>query len=271
MNANVWVVDAALWSAVVALTAMALWLSRPVPRAWDPARMFAVCRSILNGQPVEDALNHPRARVGVACTDMALQNWHRSSGHHSSGPDGVDGVARAVGRHAATLLWWGAPSLLLPTSKRMPGWETVEVGTTAGPQLEATLEALLADKARRFVVLISEEPAAFFAFFSDVPGLRDRTRAVVLAGAELGPDPSWIETTFRHEKLDLEMDHALPYLTLRSGSEVHLRTPPPEPTGRDSIEVIDLGEHPTNVLSAEASPSDEATGAALLLVLAALG
>ncbi len=257
MNPGAWVVDAALWSAVVALTAMALWLSRPVPRAWDPARMFAVCRSILNGQPVEDALNHPRARVGVACTDTALLNWH-----HASGPD--DGVARAVGRHTATLLWWGAPSVTLPSSKRMPGWETVELGTTAGPKLEATLEALLADKARRFVVLVSQEPAAFFAFFADVPGLRDRTRAVVLAGAELGPDTSWIETTFRHEKLDLEMDHALPYLTLRAGSEVQLRTPAPEPTGRDSIEVIDLGEH-------SPSPADEATGAALLLVLAALG
>ena len=271
MNANVWVVDAALWSAVVALTAMALWLSRPVPRAWEPARMFAVCRSILNGQLAEDALNHPRARVGVACTDMALQNWHHSSGHHSSGPDGVDGVARAVGRHAATLLWWGAPSLPLPASKRMPGWDTVELGTSAGPKLEATLEALLADKARRFVVLVSEEPAAFFAFFADVPGLRDRTRAVVLAGADLGPDTTWIDTTFRHEKLDLEMDHALPYLTLRSGPGVQLRTPPPEPTGRDSIEVIDLGEHRTTASGTESGQPDAVTGAALLLVLAALG
>jgi hypothetical protein len=270
MNANVWVVDAALWSAVVALTAMALWLSRPVPRAWDPARMFAVCRSILSGQPAEDALNHPRARVGVACTDMALQNWHHSNSPNS-GADGVDGVARAVGRHAATLLWWGAPSLLLPTAKRTPGWETVEVGTTAGPQLEATLEALLADKARRFVVLISEEPAAFFAFFADVPGLRDRTRAVVLAAADPGPDTAWIASTFRHEKLDLEMDHALPYLTLRTGSEVQLRTPAPEPTGRDSIEVIDLGVYiPVASITAPSS-ADEATGAALLLVLAALG
>ncbi len=262
MNPNAWVVDAALWAAVIALTAVALWLSRPVPRSWDPARMFAVCRSILSGHPAEDALNHPRARVGVACTDTALLNWH-----HSSGPD--DDVARAVARRAATLLWWGSPSVALPASKRLPGWETVELGSTAGPALEAKLEALLADKARRFVVLISEEPAAFFAFFSEVPGLRDRTRAVVLAGADFGADTAWVETTFLHEKLDLEMDHALPYLTLRAGPDQPLRTPPPEPTGRDSIEVIDLGEYSPS--RPESGPADEATGAALVLVLAALG
>lgn len=241
------VVDAALWSAVVALLAMALYLSRPRPRSWNPARMFALCRAILDGQPGEDALHHPSARVGVACTDEALRRWREGAAEAE--------VAAALARRSCTVLWWGPPAWTLG------GWPSQELGTEATPELEARLEGLLAERARRFVIVVTAGAETFFPFFADVPGLRDRTRAVVLAGADLGAAADWLAERFSHDTLDLELDRALPYLTLRTAPGQVLRQPAPDPTGREGVEVIDLGE--VDALDAD-------LGRALQLVLAAL-
>lgn len=240
-------VDAALWSAVVALLALALWLSRPQPRPWSPATLYALSRRLLAGQPVDDAVHHPRARVGVACTDAALHRW--AAGGSEAGVDA------ALQRRACTVLWWG------PARFTLPGWDAAELGTEATPGMEAQLEALLAVRSRRFVVLVSDAAERFFPFFADVPGLRDRTRAVVLVGADLEAASDWVATAYSHAALDLELHRALPYLTLRTGPGQVLRAPAPDPTGRTSVEVVDLGED---------AALDADAGRALQLVLAAL-
>ena len=242
-------VDAALWSGVVPLFLLALWLSRPRARDWQPAGVFQAAQSLLQGAVAADATHHPRARVGVACTDDAIRAW--ASGGEAE-------VSAALQRRAATLVWFGPP-LDWP---KVAGWEVLAVGSMPDAAMDAALEPLLAMPARRVVLLITEGAERFFPFFAEAPGLRDQTRAVVLLGADLGACNDWLAEHFRHDTFDLELDRAIPYLTLRTGPGQALRHPPPDPTGRESIEVMDLGEHPPEVLTAG--------GPAMVLTLAAL-
>lgn len=248
-------VDVVLWSAVVPLFLAALWLSRPRPRAWSPAALFQTCRGLLTGTAGSDTAVHPRACIGVACTDGALRRW----AHRDSSPDGDAGVAAALERRGATVLYWGSRALTLPAAR---GWPGIDTGATPTPELEAVLETLLAVPATRFVLVVSEGAERFFPFFAEVPGLRDRTRAVVFVGADLAASAEWLATSFTHDHLDLELDRRLPWLTLRTGPGQVLRVPAEDPTGRNSIEVVDLGE--VDLEAREVGP-------ALLLVLAALG
>ena len=111
------------------------------------------------------------------------------------------------------------------------------------------------------MVLVGTDALGFLTFYSDVPGLRDRVRAVCLLGLDLGPATEWLAESFTHQAFDLELDRSVPWLTLRTAPGQVLRAPPPDPTGRESIEVVDLGE----------APLDATTGVALVLLLAALG
>ncbi len=214
--------------------------------------MFALCRSILNGNTGDGnaVLNvHPVVRVGVACTDEALRAWVAS---------GEAQADEALQRRGATLLWWGPRAAALPSAA---GWPQVDLGSEPNAETEATLEALLALPADRFVVVVTAGIERFLPFFSEVPGLRDRVRAVVLIGVDLSPVADWLAESFTHATFDLEMDRALPWLTLRTGPGQVLRTPADDATGRNSVEVVDLGE---------VDPSAPGVGPALLLVLAAL-
>jgi len=244
-------VDAALWAAALALFGTALWLSRPRPRAWRPEVVFNGITHILRSGGSFD----PAPLLGVGCDADAVRRWQSES----AGP-----VGAALDRRATTLLSWGP----LPAELATPAaWERLEFPDPSAPDqrvaLEAALERALAVPSRRFVVVVTTEALGFLRFYSDVPGLRDRVRAVCLLGLDLGPAADWLAESFTHQAFDLELDRAVPWLTLRTAPGQVLRTPPPDPTGRESIEVVDLGEVPT--------PLDRATGAALLLLLAALG
>ncbi len=242
--------DLALWSAVITLFGTALWLSRPRPRDWRPEVFFRGMVDLMTDGP---AAGDPSPRLGLVCTPETVRRWAATG----EGP-----VGAVLGRRGLTILWWG------PRRGKMPatGWEELHLEDPTDPAaraaLETALEAALAAPSRRFVVIVTAGAEGFFPFFADVPGLRDRVRAVCLFGADLEGATEWIATSFTHEHLDLELDHAIPWMTLRTAPGQVLRAPPPDPTGRESIEVIDLGE-----LNAPESP---AVGAALVLLLAAL-
>lgn len=243
-------VDAALWAAALALFGTALWLSRPRPRGWRPDVVFTGLVAVLrSGGALETA-----PLFGAGCDADAARRWYA---------DGTGPVAAALARRAATLLCWGP---LPPGMPAAPGWDSLVVGDPADSDqraaLEASLERALSVPSRRFVVLVTSDALGFLRFYSDVPGLRDRVRAVCFVGLYLGPAADWLADSFTHQVFDLELDRSVPWLTLRTAPGQVLRTPPPDPTGRESIEVVDLGE--------AAAPVDPATGAALLLLLAAL-
>lgn len=248
--------DAILWAGVAALFFTALWLSRPRPRDWRPEVFFRGMVDLLTGAPT--AVD-PAPRLGAACTPDAVREW--AAPPPGSG-NGAPAMAAALGRRAATVLWWGPKRGVFPVT----GWDELTLpepgDADARAALELALEAALTVPTRRFVVIVTDAAEGFLPFFADVPGLRDRVRAVCLFGADLGAASEWLATSFTHERLDLELDRAIPWLTLRTGPGQVLPTPPPDPTGRESIEVIDLGE-----VKAPEAPS---VGAALMLLLAAL-
>lgn len=190
--------------------------------------------------------------LGVGCDADATRRWCA---------DGTGPVADALGRRAATVLYWGPPPVAPP-----PSWEAIVLAdpssTDQRAALEADLERALSVSSRRFVVVVTSDALDFLRFYSDVPGLRDRVRAVCFVGLDLGPATEWLAESFTHQAFDMELDRSVPWLTLRTAPGQVLRAPPPDPTGRESIEVVDLGE--------TSSPLDPATRAALLLLLAAL-
>lgn len=228
--------------------------------------MFHAFREMLTCAPGTGASGGAGAWIGVACTDEALRRWaDRRAGRlgadtaRDPAPVGATDVEAAIERRGATVLYWGPRAFSLPDEK---GWPDLDTGSTPTPGLEEELERLLAVPTTRFVLVVSEGAERFLPFFAAVPGLRDRTRAVVFAGADLTASAAWLATSFTHEHLDLELDRRLPWLTLRTGPDQLLRIPPEDPTGRNGIEVVDLGE--VDLTASEVGP-------ALLLVLAALG
>ncbi|MEC7985181.1 MAG: hypothetical protein VX278_08450 [Myxococcota bacterium] len=72
------------------------------------------------------------------------------------------------------------------------------------------------------------------------PGMRDRLFCVVLIDAVL--DASWMSEYFSQEKMDVEMNSAVPYISLAFSAQAEpLEEPPIPPTGWHSIRVIPLG------------------------------
>jgi hypothetical protein len=86
---------------------------------------------------------------------------------------------------------------------------------------------------------------------------------VLLVGSRL--DPDWVAAHFTHLAFDVEVQRDVPYVTLRLPGSTELRTPPPPPTARTSIAVVDLGEIDPGALD------DASTARALGALVAAIG
>lgn len=257
-------IDAVLWCAALTLAGVATWLSRPQALAWEPDAFFAAVWSVLRRPAplvlregpipasgwdgdvttLEDDLD-PTVRLGPTCTWDAVGAF---------GPDVQAVVGRRLGHIVA--LWLEEPPF------ELPGVRTRGVADPA--QVDAVLEELCAAPEARFVLLARTNPGGVLRRLHAEPGFRDRVRAVVFVGAELGADRDWIADHFTHLAFDLEMSRELPFFTLRvegGGAQV-LREPPP--ATRTCVRVIDLGLTPGESLADPALPR------ALALVLAAL-
>lgn len=269
-------VDAALWTAAVLLGGAALWLSRPQPLPFDPARLFGfLVATRLRGE-VEQAGGEvpawearlaaelpsglhpgtlrwtddpadlgpafdPVARLGVDCTWDAVADW--------SAPV-TAAVLRRLGE--VPLVWLGAPAveIAVPTTTTLPARD------------DAAMERLLDRPDRRIVVAAAGRDAqGLLAWLHDAPGLRDRVRAVLLVAPEL--DSDWLAAHWGHAAFETELVHEVPFLVLRADAAgARLPDPTPAPNHRASLTPVDLG--------AVAVPSASVHGRALAALLAAL-
>ena len=225
-------IDAVLWSLAIALLALALWLgTRGEPR-WDPALYFtAVLRAIWGVPPpvsgVADLPGEvppelaPARRLGPGLDWSDVAAW-------------TPAVEAAIRRRLAnvTLVWFETPAF------DVPGVETRVLPGTEG--VDEALESLLARADARVIVVAKEAASSVLALLADAPMLRDRLRAALFVGAT--PDAAWLAAHFDHAHFDVEVDRAVPYLSLRLPGTEALPDPPEPPTARRSIASIDLGE-----------------------------
>lgn len=207
--------DAGLWSLAVALTGLAVWLARPRAQQWDTGRFFAAAWK--GGGDLLGDTYDPRAILGPACSWPALAAWT---------PEAVAVISRRLGR--ARCLWLGPVAMDLPVLASV-SIEPSAAGVATLPD-EADLRYLVAGTSIEVLQLLHE-----------LPGLRDRTRMVLLVGADAGAHAEWLAASFTHEGFDLELARTIAYCTLRVGPGQELPVPHPSPTGRVAIEVVDLG------------------------------
>jgi hypothetical protein len=164
----------------------------------------------------------------------------------------------------------GLRTLALPPTDPQP------TGAAAVEALFAPVEAALSRDSDR-VVLIAAGGAVLrtLAALVEGGGLRDRCLAVLTLGAALGDEPAraWLATHFDNQHLDTELRRSVPYLCVvdvdpadplaRDWADQRLPSPPPLPSGRAAVDVVDLGPLHLSALP----PRVLARGVLLLLAL----
>lgn len=257
-------IDIGLWSLVIALTSLALWLARPRPPDWEIDSFFAAVWALRcrprplplsegpvpaegwDGNPADlgEAFD-PTRRLGPTCTWEVVAAWS---------PDVPAAVARRL--EDVRVVWLEPPALTLP------GVEAHAL--VASEAVLPAIEQLVTAPQVRLVFFAHHAAGAVLRLLHDAPGLRDRTALVWFVGAELDTEREWLAAHFTHLAFDVELARRLPFLTLRfadGGAQV-LRSP----TGgdREVIQVIDLGVAP------RASLQDPTLGEAAVVTLAAV-
>lgn len=164
----------------------------------------------------------------------------------------------ALGRRNERVTWavlGGEPALA--GALVAAGVRAEALDATTPEAVQQALHALTPEPSDRLVlVLVGAGGRLGLDALAADPALRDRVRAVVAAGADLcGGDRAGLERAFQHAELDTELARRVPYLELafvdpgvEPLGEVGLpleRTvfprPPPTATGRDTLEVLELG------------------------------
>jgi hypothetical protein len=218
--------DQVLWAIAFALTVAAFYLSRPKPRAWQPALLY---RAILG----EEELRRwePSDWLGPG------MDWKKLG---EGGPELGAILKRRLGDFR--LLWFGAGAVELP-GLTLHSLEEGSLGTS--PEQQAWEKELEQQVGKGKVILAASGKAAMglLRLLHEAPGLRDRCHAVLLVEPDL--EMGWIQANFTHTALDTELNRVTPYLVLRvDRSPPTLVTPPEPPTGRVAVEVLDLAGPP---------------------------
>lgn len=220
------VLDQVLWALAVALTAAAFYLSRPKPRAWQPALLY---RAILG----EEDLRRwdPADWLGPG------MDWQKLG---QVSPELSVLLKRRLGEFR--LLWLGAGAVELPG----PSLNPVEPGSIGSSPEQQRWEKALEEKVGKGKVILAAsggEGMGLLKLLHEAPGLRDRCVAVVLVEPEL--DDAWLKANFTHATFDTELNRVTPYLVLRQDRSLPTLVAPPEPpTGRVAVEVLDLAGPP---------------------------
>lgn len=225
------VLDQVLWALAIALTAAALYLSRPKPRAWQPALLY---RAILGEQELRRW--EPSEWLGPG------MDWKKLE---EPGPELTALLHRRLGD--LRLLWFGGGASALPGLTLTP----VESGSLGSSPEQQRWEKELEQKVGKGKVVVAAsggEAMGLLKLLHEAPGLRDRCFAVVLVEPVL--DESWIQSNFTHASFDTELNRVTPYLVLRADRSLPTLVAPPEPpTGRVAVEVLDLAGPPGLPLS----------------------
>ena len=243
---NMQLLDLTLWILAGALLVPALWWSRRMPRAWEPARLFAGLQG--------------RADLRQAGEDWQPSDWLGAGITWDNLGESTTEPALRRRLEGLKLLWLGEVHLPLP------GLEPVIVHPPASgivplaPSFEAAMDTAVGENRQVIVAAGPEQGMNLLKLLHAAPGLRDRCRAVLLVN--LQPEPAWIAAHFDHTQMDTELYRQIPYLCLRTDPAMPLlENPPPPPSTRTAIDVVDLGVN---------SLADPAFGRALVLLLAAL-
>ena len=218
--------DQVLWAIAVALTAAAFYLSRPKPRAWQPALLY---RAILG----EEELRRwdPSDWLGPG------MDWKKLG---EGGAELSILLKRRLGDFR--LLWFGPGAVELPGLRLYP----VEAGSMGGSPVQQRWEKELEEKVGKGKVILAASGAEVMGLLKllhEAPGLRDRCFAVLLVEPEL--DDAWVHANFTHAAFDTELNRVTPYLVLREDPRGPTLVAPPEPpTGRVAVEVLELAGRP---------------------------
>ncbi len=218
--------DQVLWAVAFALTVAAFYLSRPKPRAWQPALLY---RAILG----EEELRRwePSDWLGPG------MDWKKLG---EGEPELMALVKRRLGDFR--LLWFGVGAVELP-GLTLHALKEGSLG--ASPEQQAWEKELEQQVGKGKVILAASGAAVMglLKLLHDAPGLRDRCHAVILVEPEL--EKEWVPANFTHAAFDTELNRVTPYLVLRlDRSQSTLATPPEPPTGRVAVEVLDLAGPP---------------------------
>ncbi len=197
-----------------------------------------------------------------------------------------DAVVGGLRRRHAHLRWavLGWPELTAALAGELGADRVVDLGAATGEGVEpealtARLAELVPGGADRLVLVGVEDGAPALArSLHGAPALRDRVRAVVGINARLGgAAAAWLEENFHHAAMDTEISRATPYFHLafavpgqdppgEAGVPLEHTAwprPPTPPSGRVSIEPVDLGVLPGPRVEADV----EALGRALLVTV----
>ena len=135
--------------------------------------------------------------------------------------------------------------------------QPIDAGQLADAEAESDHEGRrwLADqiRAEQGLAPCTEPPSAahVLELMLELPGLRDRIRAVVAIAPEFPRGEPWLVEHFRHHLLDTELARRTAWIALQwvagdteQGRRIigtPLPSPPPDPQEREGVELLDLG------------------------------
>lgn len=215
----------------------------------DPEARFT--RMYLADAVADEALfSHP-AELGPAYDPALLAaglDWDALAA-------GAEPARDALRRRLASVIWVDIGGGLARAAAAGLGARAAEVELPREDEAAAAaLLALVPHPADRLVLVAAGEaaPGLLRALLAG-PLLRDRLAAVVVVGGALGTDETraWLAENFQHDRLDPELNRTIPYAVLvevdpdaplaRPWEHQRLPIPDPSPSGRQAIEVLELG------------------------------
>jgi hypothetical protein len=257
--------DALLWSVAAMLFSFAAWLHTREDDGWSAAELLvAVWRAVRGAvPPITGGAVPAEGWDGELETLPRALHPERRLGHGLTwddlgGPRAAEAAARRL--EGVSIVWFDPPAVAVE------GVPCSELPRDAGPEAtQAHLDARLRTPPDRLVLAASAHAMDLLRLLHGAPGLRDRTRAVLLVDAVL--DTDWLRAHFDHLAFDTELLRTLPFLQITApvADRALLPEPLPPPNGRRALAVTDLGA------IAPEHRADPALQRTLMLVLAALG
>lgn len=231
--------------------ARAEWESQLVSQVPYPAEARPL--DVLMSDPAMEVGEDPTAVLGPEATWDAIAGWQPAVG---------EGIARRLGHVVFVGLGLSAGDAmaaaveadivdLTELSGRVGRPPALMDRSEAGLALAEAILEQLPERSQRLVILAAGEHAfAILVALRSSEALRDRALAVVTLGGVLASEErdAWLAAQFTHERMDPELARTIAYVHVIDAdtdpAAQRLVEPPLPPSGRRSIEIVDLGPLP---------------------------